>query len=206
MPTADPQAQTRTRPGVRWYAIGLALIVLGVGVFLVSLVVQRNHLAAQVAALPRLTLPAGGTVELPDAGPAVVYYEGPADPADPPLDYATLRPRLDVTRPDAPPDAPVIGVGRPATVEAYPIHGRHAYAVATFTAPAPGVYRIEGALAPDAAEARVAVGRVAVTDMMRDWTGVFGGAVVAVLGGVAGVLVLVVTLMLRTGNVTRRDD
>lgn len=205
MPDDAPDAARPQRPSARWYALGVVLIILGCAWFGISLLQQRAALGQQVEALQRITLPAGGHVDL-DPGRVFLYYEAPADPADPPLDYATLKPWLNVTRDGAPPDAPVIGVGRPANVEAYRIGARHAYTVATFTAPAPGRYHIAGPLAPDAADARVAVGRIAVTDMMRDWTGVFGGAVAAIVGSVAGVIVLILTLLLRTGQVTRRDD
>lgn len=201
----DPPA----RPGRWWYALGALLIVGGAAAFIISLGVETRRSEHRIDAMARVTLPAGGHVRLDEPGPYTLFYEVEADQAEARIPYAQLEPVL-LIRPAAPADAQdrVLLEATPVRdVEAYPQDDRHGYSIARFVAPAAGRYQIGGRLKPgDHPEVTVAVGRLELRRTMGRWDGVFGGAVAATLGLVAGTLTLILTFLVRRRQFTTRDD
>jgi len=180
----SPSAPTRPRPSTRGYWLGALLTaaaVIGAAVWVVIAFFDYQH---QIDRFPRTTIPGVATVQLTDTSTRVLYYENNRGAATPAL--ADLA--LDVSGPNG----AVVAVTRYSGDLRYDVpgdNGRIGRAVAEFHPSEPGAYQVTSA-PTTTVTGSLAVGSNIVWDMAPH---AIGAAALFLLGGGAGVSLLIVT-------------
>lgn len=164
--TTTPQhdSHSRRKPSRGWYLLSLALLLVSIGVFVVSLRQKAAYLETQIEPMPRFvgpTDPGGAVVTVTQPGKQIIYYENRGE-----LDgetYDTPRrqvwttyespamtctvtrvdtgEKVDVRLPGKEDDAARSKTSRDQIVT-YDLGGRQGYGVWVFDADEPGDYRI----------------------------------------------------------------
>jgi hypothetical protein len=178
-----PSTSTPPRPSTRGYWIGgllTATAVVGAVVWVVVAFFDYQH---QIDRFPRTTIPGVATVQLSDTSTQVLYYENTRGTTTPTLTELGLT----VTAPNAA-TVPVTAYKGDLRYDV-PSNGRIGRAVAEFHPTQPGAYRITSV--PTAgATGSLAVGSDIVWDIAPH---VVGAAALFLIGGGAGIALLVVT-------------
>lgn len=179
-----PSAGTASRGGApsrTGYAIGVAVIALGVVAAVAWFVVQITGFADRVDDLGRVAVPGSGVVAL-EEGRQAIYYEGPGgeDAVVPPL-----RVRIVPVGGGAP-----LEVGPHSGSVSYSVGGHAGRSLFGFRAPRDGRYRVTVATAAAPVSAQLAIGRGVGGRIV---SAILGGFGILAAGGIAGTVIIVVT-------------
>lgn len=169
-------------PSRRGFAVGAAIIALGLAAAVAWFVVGLVGLADAVEDLERVAIPGSGTVTL-EEGRAAAYYETDLgeDAPVPPLEI----------RVDAPRGGPPVEVGAHSGEVSYSFSGHSGQSVAGLEVPRDGRYRVTvDAPAGAAPDAEIAVGEGVGGRLVG---AILGAIAIVLVGGVAGTIVLVRT-------------
>ena len=205
-----------------WYLAPVAVMAVGVGLFLATLSVARADVERAIAEMPRVVFPPGGEVEIDRAGEVTIYYEtrSAVDGVSITANKPQRRIELRVTPP-----------GAERAVEATNIHWREegareakavydhlryaGFAAWRYDAPEPGTYtlraRYSDAAARDDGEAApptfvAAVGRLDPAQYFNSWTGIFGGASAVAAAMVVAVVLATVIYVRRNPGRWQRSE
>lgn len=205
---SDPRGLPRAVPSGRWYVLSAAVLVVGLGAFVGSLVVARAEVAARLAQMVRVVVPGESVVELPRAGRFLMYYERVGAAEGRQIDTRERFPALPKMNVDLyGPGGDRVPLTRSSATEAQMFNGGLASSEWEFDAPGPGTYRLAAAHDnPIDDLVLLAVGPPVADGVLSAWTGPFGGASVLAFCFVFSSIVALVTWTLRCGVVTRRED
>lgn len=185
----SPHATRKLKPGVAGYWIGGALVVLGIAGAIVWFVVGLIGISNAVDDFERVPAEGGGIVALDDNKAYVIYIE----------DRSTSRfaPSVRVTLTD--PSGDSIDVQNYASDFTYDFGGRAGTAVFTFRSDEAGDYTLASESSPS--RANLAVGPSLASNLV--WT-IAMPFVVGGIGFLAGIILIVITLIRRSGDQKRR--
>ncbi|MEM9418851.1 MAG: hypothetical protein AAGA25_07365 [Planctomycetota bacterium] len=210
-----------SKPSRLWYAMALALMILGVVGFVVSLNIAQQQVNSKLKAMQRIVAPGSAELVFDQPGDYLIYYEKVGSFNGEDFDTTGIfreAPAFEIgilhegsgeflTVRQAKYDkgeSQMFNQGRANSEFAFnvpPAHfGEGAGSTAKYTMTV--VHENEGI------EDRVllAVGPPVVGTLMSDWRGPFGGAALLAFSFVVSATTVLVTWMLRNGKVTRRDD
>ena len=186
----SPHATRKLKPGVAGYWIGGALVVLGIVGAAVWFVVGLVGISNSVDDFERVPANGGGTVTLDNDTAYVIYIE----------DRSGSRFAASVRVSIADPSGDPVDVGTYGSEFDYDFGGRSGTALFTFRSDEAGEYALTSE--SSSLRANLAVGRSLASDLV--WT----IAIPFVIGGIGfliGIVLIVVTLVRRSGDRKRRD-
>jgi hypothetical protein len=181
-----PATPRKLRPGVAGYWIGGALVLAGIVGAIVWFVVGLIGLSNSVDDFERVPADGGGTVTLDADTSSVIYLE----------DRSGAAVRLELTDPAGDP----VDVRTYGSEFTYDFGGRSGTALFTFRSTEAGEYAL--ASESSSSSATLAVGPSLASDLV--WT-IAMPFVIGGIGLLAGVILLIVTLVRRSGDKKRRD-
>ena len=211
--TPDPDRGSHRRPARGWYALGLVVMVLGIGAFLWSLRSAQQDVADRLAQMHRFAMPGQTTLRLERPGRYLVYYEKRGRLAGETFDtqqrFSEL-PMLDLDVRHEPSDT-YLTIHRAVDETSQIFRGGEANSEFFFDVPpqlAPGTFVVDAQHENAQLDDRLllSVGPPVVGDLMSSWRGPFGGAATLAFCFVLAAVVVLLTWTLRHGDVTRRND
>jgi len=190
--SADPPplALRKLKPGVAGYWVGGALVLLGIVGAIVWFVVGLVGISNAVDDFQRVPADGGGVVALDDDTPYVIYIE----------DRSTSRVASNVRVTLTDPSGEPIDVRTYGSEFNYDFGGRAGTALFTFRSDEAGEYTL--ASESSASRSNLAVGPSLADDLV--WT-IAMPFVIGGIGFLAGIILIVVTLVRRSGDKKRRD-
>jgi len=188
-PAAATASQRKLEPGVAGYWIGGALVVIGIVGAIVWFVVGLLGIVDAVEGFERVPADGGGTVTLDADTEYVIYLEDGAS--------SRFGPSVRVGLTD--PSGVAVDLDRYGSDFNYDFGGHAGTALFTFRSTEDGDYELSAESSSSFAE--VAVGRSVAGDLV--WT-IAMPFVIGGIGFLVGVIILIVTLVRRSGDKRRR--
>lgn len=190
MGTDEQRPDRAQRPSAAGYWIGALVALLGLAAGAALIATSVGGIVANVKRLDRIPAPGQRVLTL-SAGKHAVYVESSDRPPRPEAVRVTIRDAATGRR---------VALARYASSLTYRSGSRSGLAAYTFVAQRRGRYRV-AASSPPGRDVAVVVGPPLGRRLVRSITGVFSGLGLAVLGPLAGIV-----LVLITGSRRRRFD
>ncbi|MBB6428655.1 hypothetical protein [Algisphaera agarilytica] len=217
----DDNATEHNKPSRLWYAMALALMILGVVGFVVSLNIAKEQVDSKLEAMQRIVAPGSGELSFDEPGDYLIYYEKVGSFNGENFDTTQVfreAPAFEITiQHEASGEFLTIRQAKYDKGESQMFNRGQANSEFVFSVPlthfdenanTTGKYTMTVAHENEGIKDRVllAVGPPVVGTLMSDWRGPFGGAALLAFSFVVSATTVLVTWMLRNGKVTRRDD
>lgn len=194
--------QTKSPPRARWYVLSIALLVLGAGLLIGTVVWFIGHITGVSDGMQRVTVPGSHVIHLDKPAEYTIYHEYRTTHGG--RVYSTGPGSLSgLTVEIVDPSGAMLPVSPPGGSYSYNVNGVSGVAILEFYASAAGDYQISGAMpsgAGPSGPAVLAVGRGMGGAIAKGIIGMFVGLGVGILLGLAGLVSLIVLLVIRSGR------